>query len=210
MKVFLVGYGHINQLVHQKIKHSIVGIFDLNNNYLSDSPDIIVDFSNPNALDKTIELALKYNARVLLGTTGYNSKQKERIKELSKQVSVLTASNFSLGIMLLNKFFKENNKYLKDYDKEIIEIHHKNKVDSPSGTAKTIAKLIGCKNITSIRTKDVIGVHNILFFGSDEVIEIKHSITSRSNFVLGVLKAIEWLKDKEVGLYGLEDVINAM
>ena len=208
MKVFLVGYGRVNQLIHQKIKHSIVGVCDLNNNYISDKPDLIIDFSNPKALDFTIELSLKYNSKVLIGTTGYNKKELSKIKELSKKVPVLLISNFSLGMMLINKFLKENGKYFIDYDKHIIEIHHKNKVDSPSGTAKTMARYIDCKNITSIRSKDVIGVHELILINDDEIINIKHSITSRNNYINGVLKAIEWLSNKEKGMYSLEDLID--
>lgn len=210
MRVYLVGYGKINQLVHQKIKHSIVGIYDLNNNYLSDEPDLIIDFSNPKALDTTIQLALKYKAKVLIGTTGYTYRQYEKIKKLSKSVAVLMASNFSVGMILLSKFFKDNSKYLNNFDKHIIEIHNKNKVDCPSGTAKVLADLLNCKNITSIRSKDVIGTHEVILISDDEVINIKHTITSRNNFINGVLKAVEYLKGKEVGLYDMEDIIDAM
>ena len=237
MKIALVGYGAMGKVVEQNISDSdrIVGIVDLNNLpslfALTEKPDVIVDFSNPACLDDICNYASQNKVPVVIATTGYSSEQLEKIKTLSQSVPVLFSGNYSLGVILLNRLVKEITPILKDtFDIEIIEKHHNKKVDAPSGTALALAdslneaaggvyeykydrsservardkKEIG---ISAVRGGTIVGEHEVLFAGEDEVIEFCHTAYSKAVFGKGALEAAKFLAGKEAGKYDMSDVI---
>ena len=166
----------------------------------------------------------KLNSRVI--DSLYNS-DLEKIKELSKIAPVLQSANFSLGVILLNRLVKEISPILRDsFDIEIVEAHHHNKVDSPSGTAKMLLNsALGENNypkygregyslrdpkeigVHSIRGGSIVGEHEVLYCGEDEVLSLKHTAQSKKIFAVGAIKAAEWIIDKDYGLYDMEDVL---
>ena len=195
---------------------------------VKDKIDVIIDFSNPKNLDMIYDYSLKTKPPVVFATTGYSDSELKKIDELSKSVPVLRSANFSLGVILLNKLVKMATPILKDgYDIEIIEAHHNKKLDAPSGTAKMLLKSVldetgydvkpgrdgyspRSKNevgIHAVRGGTIVGEHEVLFCGTDEVITLKHSAQSKKIFATGAIKAAKWLVGKPVGFYDMEDVL---
>lgn len=210
MKILLIGFGKINKLIFDLIKEDIVGIIDINNEQISDIPDVIIDFSHPEFLDKTISYAMQYKVPVVIGTTGYNNKKTARINQLSDFVPIMKSENFSFGIYMIKKFIAANKKHLNEYDKKIIETHHINKKDSPSGTALSLASLLDTTNIQSKRDSDIYCIHEIVLLSENEEIKITHKIINRIEFAKWVIKSTEWLINKPKGLYTFEDYLNGL
>ena len=193
--------------------------------------DVILDFSRALALNDLINFASINNTPLVLCTTGYSDKQVELIKHASSKIPIFRSSNMSIGINVINNVLKNISELLyNDFDIEIIEKHHNEKVDAPSGTAlmlastikeaiseettfiygregniKRIHKEIG---IHAIRGGSIVGEHDIIFAGQGEVIEIKHSALSRDVFAVGALKACQFISDKEPGMYSMEDILS--
>ena len=233
MKVCVVGYGAMGKIISEMLGDDLflnVALECENKNFdnVKDKPDVIIDFSNPKNLDMIYDYSLKTKTPVVFATTGYSDQELKKIDELSKSVPVLRSANFSLGVILLNKLVKMATPILKDgYDIEIIEAHHNKKVDAPSGTAKMLLKSVldetgydvkpgrdgYCprnKNevgIHAVRGGTIVGEHEVLFCGTDEVITLKHSAQSKKIFATGAIKAAKWLADKPVGFYDMEDVL---
>ncbi len=190
--------------------------------------DVAIDFSVPEATIKLVELALKSKTKLVIGTTGFNEEQKREIEEASKEIPIVMSPNFSVGVNVFWKIIEEASKLLKDYDVEIVEIHHKFKRDAPSGTALRAAEIL--KNelgveklvfgrsgeclrgdeigVMAVRGGDVVGEHFVYFIGFGERIEINHKAWSREIFARGAIKAAEWIQNVEKpGLYGMRDVL---
>lgn len=212
MNIMLVGYGNIGKIIYSLAKNDIVKIV---NNFKEEpiienlNIDIIIDFSNRENIKYICEYANKYNCKVLIGTTGLTINDYNLLKELSTRVAVMIDSNYSKGISILKKIIKENIYLLKDYDIELIDVHHKYKKDVPSGTMKSIESIINDNkyNVTSIRAGTIRGEHEVLFFGDDEYISIKHIALSRKIFAFGAIESAKWLLNKEKGLFSYEDYI---
>jgi len=193
--------------------------------------DLIIDFSHPSALDTILGYALDKKLPIVIATTGFTREQKEKIEKAALQIPVLLSANMSLGVNLMIQLVKSAVKTLYgSYDIEIIEKHHNQKVDAPSGTALAIADAINSAiapnhmkyvydrhSTNQKRTKDEIGIHSVrggtitgehsvIFAGNDEIIEIKHTALSKSLFAEGALKAATFLYDKEPGLYCMQDL----
>jgi 4-hydroxy-tetrahydrodipicolinate reductase len=192
--------------------------------------DVIVDFSRPDALDGLLELAKLNKTPIIFCTTGYTKEQLEKMKEASKELPVFRSANMSIGINVVNSVLKNISAFLySNYDIEIIEKHHNQKVDAPSGTAILLADTIRDAipeeteytygrvgnskrehkeiGIHAIRGGAIVGDHEVIFAGQGEVIEIKHSAISRDVFAVGALKACEFMYGKGPGLYNMDDVI---
>lgn len=193
--------------------------------------DVIIDFSNIKGLPELLKFAVEKSIPVVICTTGQSDKDKEMIREASQKIPVLTSANMSVGINLILGLVKTAAKALEgSFDIEIIEKHHNQKADSPSGTALAIADSInsaletrdeyvfGRHSKTEKRSKTEIGIHavrggnitgdhTVIFAGAGEVIEISHSAISRDVFGVGALKAAEYLYSKEPGLYNMDNVI---
>lgn len=233
MKICVVGYGAMGRLVCEIGKDEIAYPVGIECEYktLEDTNhqfDCILDFSNPANLDMIVSYAKKYHKPVVFATTGYTEEQLLKIEDLAKYVPVLRSANFSLGVILLNRLVKMVTPILKeDFDIEIVEAHHHHKVDSPSGTAKMLLnsamestnfkpnyERVGYSprkpdeiGMHSIRGGSIVGEHEVLYCGEDEVITLKHQAQSKKIFVVGALKACRFLVHQEVGSYTMDDVL---
>lgn len=193
--------------------------------------DVIVDFSHPSVLDDLLSYAKRTATPVVIATTGYSSEQIEKIKEASKTIPVFFTFNLSVGINLLASLTKKAAKILgQDFDIEIVEKHHNQKLDAPSGTAILLANAANSvfddtlqyaydrhskrekrtKNeigIHSVRGGTIVGEHEVIFAGHDEVITLSHSAQSKEVFAMGSLRAAKFLSGKPKGLYDMNDVL---
>ncbi len=194
--------------------------------------DVVIDFSNPNSLDAILSYAQNKKTPIVIATTGYSKEQIEKIKNASKNIPIFFTFNMSLGINLLISLVKKSYNILKNnFDIEIIEKHHNQKIDAPSGTALMIADAINEEagnefnyvydrqkvrkkrekneiGIHSIRGGTIVGEHEVIFSGEDEMLKISHIATSKKIFALGALKAAEFIKNKSTGIYNMKDLIN--
>lgn len=194
--------------------------------------DVCVEFTNPEASLSHARIIANAGKRYVLGTTGFSLPEMNRIKKLSEKIPILYSPNFSIGVNALFRLTESACKLLgNDFGVEILEIHHTQKKDAPSGTAKKLAEVIekslGKKRIVygrcgenqlktsdeigifSIRSGDVVGEHYVIFGQMGERLELVHKASSRIAFAQGVIKAIRFIKDKPSGFYGMESVINA-
>lgn len=198
---------------------------------LPEKPDVIIDFSHPSALDSLIGYALSTGTPLVLATTGYSDEQIEKIKKSSEQIPVFFTFNMSLGINLLVELAKKATSVLGDqFDIEIVEKHHNQKIDAPSGTAIMLANAVNDtldnkmkytydrhsqrkkreKNeigIHSIRGGTIVGEHDVIFAGRDEVITLSHQASSKEVFAVGSVNAAIFMNGKKKGLYTMADLI---
>lgn len=194
--------------------------------------DVIVDFSNPAALDALMAFAVAKRLPIVVATTGLSSVQKSLLEKASESIPVFSSANMSLGINLLIDLVKKAAKILEqNYDIEIIEKHHNQKLDAPSGTALYIADSINSVlehkqeyvydrhsrrkkrsnteiGIHAVRGGTIVGDHSVLFAGNDEIIEINHSAMSRDIFGTGALRAARFIHGKKPGMYEMDDLIS--
>ena len=190
--------------------------------------DCIVDFTNHRAAMDNLQKVKDYKKPAIIGTTGFSDSETALIKRWSAKLPIFLSPNMSVGINHLYDLVKNSTKILKNFDIEIIETHHRGKKDSPSGTAKAIARLIkevrphtkfisgrlgltGGKNkheicISAIRGGDIIGEHRVLYLGDGEFVELKHYATSRRCFALGTIAAMRFIITKKHGLYTMKDL----
>lgn len=195
--------------------------------------DVMIDFSSAKATDAVLEYCGEKELPLVLCTTGLSEEQIEKVKETAKKTAVLRSANMSLGINTLLKLLQDAAKVLAaaGFDMEIVERHHNLKVDAPSGTALALAdslneamdhqyhyvydrsqkreqrdaKEIG---ISAVRGGTIVGDHEVIFAGPDEVIEFKHTAYSKTVFAKGAVEAAKFLKGKQAGLYNMSHVIN--
>ena len=194
--------------------------------------DVVIDFSNASAADSVLEYCAEKKIPLVFCTTGLSEEQLEKMKKVSEETAVLKSANMSLGINLLMKLLKDAAKVLAPagYDIELVEKHHNQKLDAPSGTALALADSINEAmdgayeyvydrsqvrkkrekkemGISAVRGGTIVGEHEVLFAGIDEVIEFKHTAYSRSVFGKGAVEAAKFLAGKPAGLYDMGDVI---
>lgn len=188
--------------------NTLVFSFDIDGEWEKEKPQVLIDFSSPDAFDKSVEYALKFNVPFVNGTTALNNEQLNKLKSVSKNIPVVQSFNFSLGIQMLLKCTELLKEKLPDWDIEISETHHRFKKDKPSGTALMIKNVIGKEtNISSLRLGNVAGEHTVYFGGLGEVISVKHTALSRRAFAEGAVKAVYFLLDKPNGFYTIKDVL---
>ncbi len=193
--------------------------------------DVVVDFSNPAALPALVDFCLARSLPVVVATTGLEESHRQRLAEASARIPVFLSANMSLGVnLLLDLAAKAAAVLYPEFDVELVEAHHNQKLDAPSGTALMIAdrvnetldrklhyvyerKSVHAKRektelgIHSIRGGTIVGEHTLVFAGPDETVEIKHTALSREVFAHGALKAARYLAGKAPGLYAMKDVI---
>ncbi|MBB6063222.1 4-hydroxy-tetrahydrodipicolinate reductase [Thermosipho japonicus] len=188
--------------------HTPVLLIDKDEIIEEDFPEVIVDFSTPDALEKTSSYCEKYNSNLVIGTTALTEKHLKILENLSKKVAVVQSYNFSIGINILLDLLEKATKMLKDWDCEITEIHHSKKKDKPSGTAILLKNALNREvKIHSLRLGGIPGDHTVLFSNEGELIEIKHRAISRKVFALGALKAAKFILNKKSGFYTFKDII---
>lgn len=193
--------------------------------------DVIIDFSNPLLLDDILEFAKSKNIPAVIATTGYSDEQIKKIHKAAKEIPIFFTFNMSLGVNLLCSLAKRAAQILgNNFDVEIVEKHHNQKIDAPSGTAIMLANAVNeayddrmyyeydrhskrqkrTKNeigIHSIRGGTIVGEHDVIFAGHDEVITLSHSASSKGVFAAGAVKAAKFIIGKNPGLYQMSDVI---
>ncbi len=175
--------------------------------------DVFIDFTAPEAVEVNLDYVVKYKKALVLGTTGLNEAQINKVNDAANIVPVVFSPNMSVGVNVLFAILPEVAKRLgPDYSVEIVEAHHNMKKDAPSGTAKKLAEVIKQATkkdipIHALRMGDIVGDHTVIFCGNAERIEIKHQAHSRDLFALGALKAAKWIANKPAGLYSMEDVL---
>ena len=192
--------------------------------------NVLIDFSHPDASRSTCNAAIKSELPLVIGTTGHSMKQRDDIVTTAKQIPVVFASYFSIGVNALFSLTEQAAKMLgENFDLEILETHHRLKKDAPSGTAKTLAEILqrtrnteklchGREGISgerekseigihSVRGGDVVGDHTVIFAGQGERVELTHRASSRETFARGALRAAQWVIEKSPGLYDMRDVL---
>lgn len=193
--------------------------------------DVLIDFSNHLALDSILEFGLNKNVPLVICTTGFSPEEKEKMKKASEKIPILNSANMSIGINLITNLLKNIAPILYgDFDIEIIEKHHNQKLDSPSGTALMLADAINSSlqnsleyvygrhsktdkrkkeelGIHAIRGGAIVGEHSVIFAGAGEVIEINHSALSRDVFAYGAIRAAKFLVGKKPNFYTMNDVL---
>ncbi len=184
--------------------------------HLSELPkiDVLIDFSDPFFGLEAIQYCVKSNIPMVLGTTGFNKDSTEIISQASKSIPILKASNTSIGITVLKKLIESSSSFFSLFeDIKLIERHHKDKKDSPSGTALDLVshlkgnlKIKDSIEIFSERTGDISGEHKIIFSIDSEKIELSHKTEDRSVYAEGALRAAKWLYDQPNGLYSMTDI----
>ena len=194
--------------------------------------DVIIDFSHPSSFETLMNYCGDNRIPIVLATTGLSQLQKEAMQNFSKTVPLFFSTNMSLGVNLIMDLVKKATKVLEgNFDIEIIEKHHNQKIDAPSGTALAIADEINTAltqkydyiydrtkvrekrkekeiGIHSVRGGTIVGEHSIIFAGNDEVIELTHIANSKEVFAIGALKAATFMDGKAPGMYSMSDLIN--
>jgi len=214
MRIALIGNGNMGKIVYSIAKDQIIKIIDdFTNNKLEDNLniDVIIDFSNRENIKYIYDYVKRNMCKVVIATTNLTNEDFSLLLELANITAVLYDSNFSYGITMLKKILKDNIELFKNYDVELIERHHKYKKDAPSGTMKSFESIFKDKkikyNTSVIRAGTIRGEHEVIFYGDDEYIEIKHTALSRKIFAIGALDSAKWLMNKEKGLFSYEDYI---
>lgn len=193
--------------------------------------DVIIDFSHPSALSGLLAYAMQRNMPIVVATTGLSAEQKDELTAASRKIPVFFSANMSLGINLLIALAKKATSILEgNFDIEIVERHHNQKIDAPSGTALAIADAISDTlempaeyvydrhsvrrkrkkteiGLHAVRGGTIVGEHEVIFAGTDEVIELKHSAASKEVFAVGSLKAAKFMTGKPAGMYSMTELI---
>ncbi|MCD8294448.1 MAG: 4-hydroxy-tetrahydrodipicolinate reductase [Clostridia bacterium] len=247
IKVLICGIGghmgaNVNALVSQEPDAEVVCGVDLHApetikvpvyasfKDVKEDVDVVIDFSSPAVLKSELAWAAEKKVPLVLATTGYTEEDLKAIDETSEKTAVFRTANFSLGINLLVKLVKEAASVLGDaFDVEIIEMHHNQKKDAPSGTALMLADSInevygGSREymngregqvgkrgneigIHAVRGGTIVGEHEVMFAGEDEIITLSHSARSKRVFAAGAVKAAVWMAGKPAGKYDMNDLL---
>ena len=214
----------------------LAGLESLNlpvSSHLPDEADVLIDFSLPDAADGVIEHCQSQGIALVMGTTGLTPEQRQRLARAAEKISVVQATNMSLGMNLLFALVGKVARSLgEDYDIEIVEAHHRFKKDAPSGSALSLAEAIceetgrtypdvlahgrsgkealrqqGEIGMHAIRAGDIIGQHSVLYSTLGESITLSHTAHTRDTFARGALRAALWVRDQKPGLYSMKDVL---
>jgi 4-hydroxy-tetrahydrodipicolinate reductase len=195
--------------------------------------DVLIDFTRPEGTMQHLEICRKHKVNMVVGTTGLNAQQKAQLGAAAQDVGIVFAPNMSVGVNLVFKLLETASRVLSEgYDIEIIEAHHRHKVDAPSGTALGMGEVVartlgrdleqcavyGREGVTgerdpstigfaTVRGGDIVGDHTVLYAGIGERIEITHKASSRATFALGALRAARFLKANKAGMYDMQDVL---
>jgi len=199
---------------------------------LLENVDVVIDFSAPVATQDLCENALKNPTPLVIATTGFTPHQQNLLVEVSKEMPILYSSNMSAGIAVLKQLVEQVSATLKDFDIEIVEQHHRYKVDAPSGTALTLGEFaakgrgldldkvrisgrdgqIGARTkneiaVMALRGGDIVGRHTVGFYNDGEFLELNHTATSRETFSKGAILASKWVLNQESGFYTINDAL---
>jgi len=195
--------------------------------------DVLVDFTRPDVTLDNLAHCVSHNKRIVIGTTGFDETGKQKIAEAATEIPIVFAPHMSIGVNVCLGLLEMAARVIgEDTDIEVIEAHHRHKVDAPSGTAlrmgEVVANALGRKlsdcaiygregitgerdpktiGFSTIRAGDIIGDHTVMFASEGERVEITHKATSRMTFAMGAMRAARWLSDRDAGLYDMQDVL---
>ena len=195
--------------------------------------DVLIDFSLPDATEKNMQVCAAHNVAMVIGTTGFNEQQEQVLATASQKIAIVYAGNYSTGVNLSLKLLGMAAKaFGSDADVEIIEAHHKHKIDAPSGTAYMMAEAVaeargqnlkdvaiygregqtgeresGTIGIHAVRGGEIVGDHTVMFIADGEVVEITHRARARMTFAAGAVRAATWVIEQQIGQYDMQDVL---
>ena len=195
--------------------------------------DVLIDFSLPDATEQNMKVCAAHNVAMVIGTTGFNEQQEQVLAKASEKIAIVYAGNYSTGVNLSLKLLEMAAKaFGTDADVEVIEAHHKHKIDAPSGTAFMMAEAVanargqnlkdvavygregqtgaresGTIGIHAIRGGEIVGDHTVMFIADGEVVEITHRARARMTFAAGAVRAATWVIERQVGQYNMQDVL---
>lgn len=195
--------------------------------------DVLIDFTHPSVTLKNLEICRQAGKAMVIGTTGFSAAEKQLLVEAGKEIPIVFAANFSVGVNLCLKLLDTAARVLgDDVDIEVLEAHHRHKVDAPSGTALRMGEVVanalgrdlekvavygregqtGARaretiGFATVRAGDVVGEHTVLFAADGERVEITHKASSRMTFAKGAVRAASWLRERSAGLYDMQDVL---
>jgi len=195
--------------------------------------DVLIDFSLPDATEKNMQVCAEHNVAMVIGTTGFNEAQEQVLAKASEKIAIVYAGNYSTGINLSLKLLGMAAKaFGNEADVEIIEAHHKHKIDAPSGTAYMMAEAVaeargqnlkdvaiygregqtgeresGTIGIHAVRGGEIVGDHTVMFIADGEVVEITHRARERMTFAAGAVRAATWVTEQAIGQYDMQDVL---
>lgn len=198
-----------------------------------DDIDVLIDFSLPDATEKNMQVCAEHNVAMVIGTTGFNEQQEQVLAKASEKIAIVYAGNYSTGVNLSLKLLEMAAKaFGAEADVEVIEAHHKHKIDAPSGTAYMMAEAVadargqnlkdvavygregqtgereaGTIGIHAIRGGEIIGDHTVMFIADGEVVEITHRARARMTFAAGAVRAATWVIQQPTGQYNMQDVL---
>ena len=223
------------RLAKQNPQLEFVAGIDKGDDILSviDKCDAIIEFAHHSLSPDLAKVAVKHNKALVIGTTGHTAEERAAIAEAGKQIPVVFAPNFSIGVNLLFFLTQLAAETLgEDYDQEVVEMHHKHKLDAPSGTARRLGEIlaeagggtyedltvhgrhgdVGARpkkiiGMHALRGGDVVGDHTVHFATNGERVELTHRASSRDTFATGALRAAQWLRTQQPGLYSMQDVL---
>ena len=233
MKILIGGKGRMGSLIASTAEaagHTVLGMADAFDKSAleGEAADVVIDFSHRDNLSWIKDYVLANHCALVYGTTGVTEEDKEVLNELAKTVPVFYSSNFSYGVAVLRKLIATAVPLLKDtFDMELVETHHNQKKDAPSGTAKALLEIMnpdgefkevyGREGITGARGKEIgvhalrggteAGEHSVFFFGDNERITVSHHAANRQIFVNGAIRAAQYLEGREAGMYNMDDLL---
>ena len=233
MKIAIVGKGAMGKVLADLAEEKgfdVAGVIEpMDDETLDDVGlvDAVIDFSNPANLDMIVDYCRKNQTPAVIATTGYDPDQEQEIRSLATDVPVVFSANYSLGINVMKRVIAEITPILEaNFDIEIIEKHHNKKLDAPSGTAKMLLEAADPKGsyehifgregnrrrgkeigVHAIRGGTIAGEHIVIYAGTDEIFEIKHTAASKKIFAAGALRAAQYTQNKAAGFHTMEDVL---
>ncbi len=233
MKILIGGKGRMGSLIASTAEaagHTVLGMADAFDKSAleGETADVVIDFSHRDNLSWIKDYVLANHCALVYGTTGVTEEDKAVLNELAKTVPVFYSSNFSYGVAVLRKLIATAVPLLKDtFDMELVETHHNQKKDAPSGTAKALLEIMnpdgefkevyGREGITGARGKEIgvhalrggteAGEHSVFFFGDNERITVSHHAANRQIFVNGAIRAAQYLEGRDAGMYNMDDLL---
>lgn len=233
MKILIGGKGRMGSLIASTAEaagHTVLGMADVFDKSAleGEAADVVIDFSHRDNLSWIKDYVLANHCALVYGTTGVTEEDKAVLNELAETVPVFYSSNFSYGVAVLRKLIATAVPLLKDtFDMELVETHHNQKKDAPSGTAKALLEIMnpdgefkevyGREGITGARGKEIgvhalrggteAGEHSVFFFGDNERITVSHHAANRQIFVNGAIRAAQYLEGRDAGMYNMDDLL---
>lgn len=235
MKILITGYGKMGHMVEEMARQkgweilAALSSSDAGKLQTLEKADVAVDFSHPAMLEPLAAYIRRTGTPLVSGTTGYSEEQMDSLRQLGESAAILYSANYSLGVALFRQILEKfSPALLANFDVELVEKHHNQKMDAPSGTAKMLAnaldpeqqlrRISGREGLCGARGRDemgmfavrggtVAGEHTLYFFGEDETLSITHSAASRRIFAAGAVKAAALMTGKSPGFYSLDDIL---